>query len=370
MNTIKKKLGFGCMRLPMKDSVVDTVETCKMVDAFLDAGFNYFDTAHGYLGGKSEIAVRDCLTSRHPRDRYLLADKLSDPHFSSEDDIRPLFQQELDACGVDYFDFYLMHAQNQTNYEKYKRCRAYETAFALKAEGKVRHVGLSFHDKASVLEQILTDYPAIEFVQIQLNYIDYDDPAVEGRQVYEVCRKFGKPVIVMEPVKGGCLVNLPPSAQAIFDQLDNGSNASYALRYAAGFDGVIMVLSGMGNMDMMTDNVGTMQDFKPLTAKEKAAVEQVCDILKQQNRIPCTACNYCTERCPRQIPIPDLFACLNEHRTFHNWNAGYYYDIYTKNGGKASTCIGCGVCETACPQHLPIRDLLKEVVGAFEKRGD
>ena len=367
MDRIKKNFGFGCMRLPMNGDVVDTVETCKMVDAFLEAGFNYFDTAHGYLRGKSEPALRDCLTSRHPRDSYLLANKLSDPHFSSEEEIRPLFEQELAACGVEYFDFYLMHAQDAEIYEKYKRCRAYETAFALKAEGKVRHVGLSFHDKAEVLERILTDYPAIEFVQIQFNYIDYDDAAIESKAVYDVCRKFDKPIIVMEPVKGGCLVDLPPEAQAVLDTLGGGSNASYALRFAAGFEGVVMVLSGMGNMEMMRDNIATMGDFKPLTETEQQAVANVASILKAQDRIPCTACRYCTENCPQNIPIPDLFACLNTHRMFHDWNAKYYYDIYTQNAGKASSCIGCGVCESACPQHLPVRDLLKETAQTFEK---
>lgn len=367
MERIKKNFGFGFMRLPMKDGEVDVDTCCRMVDAFLDAGFNYFDTAHGYLRGKSEPAIKTCLTSRYPRDRFVLANKLSDPHFSCEADIRPLFQTELDACGVEYFDFYLLHAQDADIYEKYKRCRAYETAFELKKEGKVRHVGLSFHDKADVLERILTDYPAIEFVQIQFNYIDYDDPAVESKAVYDVCRKFGKPIIVMEPVKGGCLVSLPAKAQAVFDGLNGCSNAGYALRFAAGFDGVFMVLSGMGSMEMVQDNVATMGDFQPLTETEQRAVAQVAAILKEQDRIPCTACNYCTERCPQRIPVPDLFACLNTHRLFGDWNAQYYYEIHTKNGGKASSCIGCGVCETACPQHLAIRDLLKQTAAAFEK---
>ena len=363
---IKKNFGFGCMRLPMQGDAVDTAEFTKMVDTFLQNGFNYFDTAHGYLNGKSELALRECLTSRYPREAYLLVNKLSGSFFKTEADIRPFFQSQLEACGVDYFDFYLMHAQDAALYEKYKACRAYETAFQLKAEGKVRHVGLSFHDKATVLEQILTDYPAIEVVQIQFNYADYDDPSVESAKVYDVCRKFNKPIIVMEPVKGGSLVDLPPEAKAIFAAL-GGSPASYAIRYAAGFEGMCMTLSGMGNMAMMEENVGFMKEFKPLTAAEHAAIEQVRAICHNQDRIPCTACRYCVDGCPKQIPIPDLFACLNGAKAFHNWNTEYYYDIHTQNGGKASACIEGGACEAICPQHLPIRDLLKTVAAEFEK---
>ncbi len=371
MNTyynIKKNFGFGCMRLPMKDDEVDYDEFTKMVDTFIEEGFNYFDTAHGYLNGKSEIALRECLTSRYPRESYVLANKLSTHHFSKQEDIRPLFKSQLEACGVEYFDFYLMHAQDKNIFDKYKECNAYETAFELKSEGYIRHVGISFHDKAAVLDQILAEYPDIEVVQIQFNYVDYDDPSVESRKVYEVCRNHNKPVIIMEPVKGGCLVNLPVDAQAIFDELDGGSNASYAIRFAAGFEGVMMVLSGMGNMEMMNDNISYMKDFKPLNDKEHEAIKKVCDIFNSQNHIPCTACKYCTERCPQNIPIPDIFACLNDKKTFNTWNPEYYYGVHTQKGGKASECIACGICEEICPQHLKIRDLLKDVAAEFEKQ--
>ena len=212
MDRIKKNFGFGCMRLPMIGEEVDIEQTKQMVDAFLDAGFNYFDTAHGYIQGKSEKALKTCLTSRYPREKYILTDKLTANYFKTEADIRPFFESQLEICGVEYFDFYLMHAQGLVNYDHFKECRAYETAFALKKEGKIRHVGISFHDRAEVLERILTEYPEIEVVQIQFNYVDYDDPAVQSRKCYEVCRKFNKPVIVMEPVKGGNLVNLPDDA--------------------------------------------------------------------------------------------------------------------------------------------------------------
>ena len=365
---IKKNFGFGLMRLPMNGNEVDTEETCKMVDCFMENGFNYFDTAHGYLQGLSEKAVKTCLSSRYPRESYVLTTKLSNPLFSKTEDIRPLFEQQLADCGVDYFDFYLMHAQDKGLFERYKKLHAYETALELLAEGKFKHFGISFHDKAEVLEQILTEYPQIEVVQIQLNYVDYEDPAVDSRRVYEVCRKFGKPVIVMEPVKGGRLVNLPQEADEVFDRIRTGSNASYALRYAAGFEGVMMTLSGMSDLAMMQDNVSFMREFKPLNEEEQRAVKQVCEILKKQDMIPCTACRYCTDGCPKQILIPDLFACLNAKKTYKDWNSDYYYSIHTKGHGRAADCIGCGKCEAACPQHLEIRALLKAVSAEFDKR--
>lgn len=369
MDKIQKNFGFGFMRLPMKNEEVDIAETSRMVDAFLDAGFNYFDTAHGYLQGKSEIALKSCLTGRYPRDSYILTDKLTADFFKTEADIRPLFESQLLACGVDYFDFYLMHAQGSGNYSHFKECRAYETAFDLKAEGKIRHVGISFHDRPEVLEQILNEYPAIEVVQIQFNYADYDDPAIQSRRCYEVCAKYNKPVIVMEPVKGGNLANLPEDASEVLAQLHGGSTASYALRFAAGFPGIMMVLSGMSSMGQMQDNISFMRDFKPLNETELSAVKKVQEIFRSKHLIPCTSCRYCTDGCPRHISIPDLFAIMNTKQLYHDWNADYYYDtVHTAPGRKASDCIKCGKCENSCPQHLPIRKLLEDVAKEFEKR--
>lgn len=365
---VKRNLGFGCMRLPMCGDGVDYAELNKMVDTFIENGFNYFDTAHGYVDTKSEIAVRECLVKRYPRESFVLADKLTNFYFRTEADVRPFFESQLKICGVDYFDFYLMHAQSKENFAMFKRCRAYEQALEFKKEGKIKHFGISFHDTADVLDEILTEYPQIEVVQIQLNYVDYDDPAVQSRKCLEVCNKHGKPVIVMEPVKGGNLVNLPEDAKKYFDELGGGSYASYAIRFAASCKGVFMVLSGMSNTAQMNDNISYMKDFKPLGERELEAVQDVCAVFKGMNLIPCTACRYCIDGCPKKISIPDLFACLNAKNIYHDWNANYYYDeVHTKNRGKASECIKCGKCEKACPQHLKIRELLINVAKEFEK---
>lgn len=371
---IHGNLGFGCMRLPMNGEKVDFQEFGKMIKAFIDAGFNYFDTAHGYINGLSETAIRDCLSTKYERSRFLLTDKLTDPYFKRREDIRPFFEKQLSLCGVDYFDFYLMHAQDKNNYLKFKECRAYETAYKFKEEGLIRHFGISFHDKAEVLRQILSEHPEIELVQIQFNYVDYDDASVEARKVYEVCEEFGKPVVVMEPVKGGCLVKLPEEADKIFRSLNGGSNASYAVRFAASFPNMAVVLSGMSNMEQMNDNINAMADFKPLDKCEMQAVKEVCGIFRSLGLVPCTSCRYCIEEnhCPKEILIPDLFASLNSKSIFHSWNTDFYYNnVLTKNGhGKASDCIKCGMCERVCPQHLDIRELLEKVAAEFDKKGE
>lgn len=350
---IKKNFGFGMMRLPMIGEEVDIEQTCKMVDAFLEAGFNYFDTAHNYIQGKSQAAVKTCIATRHPRESFLLADKLSPSNFETEEEIRPLFNRQLEIAGVEYFDFYLLHAMNTKFHEKYSRLRAYETCLELKKEGKIRHLGMSFHDTADVLDQILTNWPELEFVQLQFNYLDYEDPRVQSRLCYEVCEKHGKPVMVMEPVRGGALVNLPQEA---LELIPNGSPASYALRFVGGFPRVAMILSGMSDEAQMADNLATMGNFKPLSDAEQEALVKVRTLYQAQHKVPCTACEYCVAGCPAGIPIPDIFALLNKKLAKEEYDE----KAYAAFENQADACVECGACEGACPQRLEIRQLLKE----------
>lgn len=361
-----KKFGFGFMRLPRQGDEIDFKECSRMVDAFMDAGFTYFDTAKGYHSGQSEVAIRECVVKRYPRDSFTLADKLSPEFFKSEEDIRRVFEEQLQTCGVTYFDFYLMHAQGRGNYEQYQKCRAYEIAQELKAEGKIRHVGLSFHDNGAFLDKILTEHPEVEFVQIQFNYLDYADPGVQSKRCMEVCKKHGKPVVIMEPVKGGRLVNLPKEADDILRKMGNGSNASYAIRFAASFPEVFMVLSGMSNFEQMEDNISFMKEFVPFTEEEYNAVKEVRRLLMKQNLISCTACRYCVDGCPQNISIPELFADFNGKTQEEDWDGVGSYKKHTENHGKASDCIKCGKCRESCPQHLDVPNLLKKVTRAFE----
>lgn len=353
---IKKNFGFGMMRLPMVGELVDMEQSKQMVDRFMEAGFNYFDTAHLYIQGQSEQAIKECVSSRYPRESFVLANKLSASCFNKEEEIRPLVEEQLKACGVTYFDFFLMHAVGAERHELYSKTHAYDIAQELKREGKVRHVGFSFHDTPELLERILMERPEMEFVQLQFNYVDYEDLHVQSKACYEICRKHNKPVMVMEPVKGGSLVNLPQEAMPLFK---TGSPASYAIRYAAGFEGVCMVLSGMSTPEQVEDNLSFMQDFQPLTAEEHDAVARVRTLFQAQHRIPCTACRYCTDGCPVSIPIPEIFAAVNQQ------NGKNPPPIDGELIGRGRECISCGQCEGACPQRLQIRKLLEEVCDRF-----
>ena len=369
-NLAKKKLGFGFMRLPMQDRKIDHEQVKVMVDKFIENGFNYFDTAHGYHGGLSEKAIKECLTSRYDRSQYLLANKLSEGYFKTNEDIRTTFFKQLEICGVDYFDYYLMHAQNRKNFEHYKTCKAYEEAFKLKKEGYIKHVGLSFHDTVDILEEIITTYPDVEFVQIQFNYLDYDSKDVQSKLLLELLEKHHIPAIVMEPVRGGALANLSSLAKAEFDKINKNqmSYASYAIRYAASFDNVKMVLSGMSNINQLNDNISYMQDFQPLNKEELETIKKVVKIIKNRNVIGCTNCQYCIEGCPKHISIPNLFLTYNmsvTNRKEQELHKVKYQEL-TKNGNLASACIKCGKCEQVCPQHLPIRKLLEKVAIKFE----
>ena len=360
------KFGFGCMRMQCRENgEIDLDNFCRMVDCYLDAGFNYFDTAHVYFDGKSEEALKAGLTSRYPRERYVLTDKLTSNCFETEEDIRPFFRKQLEACGVDYFDFYLFHAMCDEYIEKYERVHAFDVVKALKAEGKIKHIGMSFHDSPEVLDRLLSTHPEIEIVQIQYNYLDLDDKNVQAAACLEICKKHDKPVIVMEPVKGGSLVFLPQQSLDVLNALNDGSPASIALRFAAEPDQIVMVLSGVTTLEQMQENVTFMKDVKPLSRETHEAIKTVCEQIRALHLIECTGCRYCTDGCPMQINIPGIFRCINDATKFPGKQSNRYGWV-TSKGGKASDCIECGACEEICPQHLPIRDLLKQAAEQFE----
>ncbi len=355
---VKKNFGFGFMRLPMTEDQVDYAQVNQMVDAFLDAGFNYFDTAHGYLDGKSEIAIRECLVKRHPRDSYILANKLSAWYYETKEEIRPLFEDQLEACGVDYFDVYLFHCINKDLYAKHLKNDAFSVIDELKAEGKIKHIAMSFHDTADFLDQVLTEQPQVEFVQLQFNYLDYDDPGVQSKACYDVCQKHGKKVIVMEPVKGGNLVNLPKEAKELLTKNSQNSEAAFAIRYAASFPNVEMVLSGMGNMDMINDNLSAMKEFVPFCEKEFALSEELRTLIRTVRQLPCTGCRYCMEKCPQGIHIPEIFAVYNKHLAAEtSWEETK--PILQERFMNLKDCIQCGVCEQLCPQNIPIKEKME-----------
>lgn len=359
-NIVKGKLGFGCMRLPMTDNEVDKDEFNRMIDVFMRSGFNYFDTAHGYIEGKSEKAIRDCLAARYKREDFVLANKLSYWCFEKEEDVLPLFEKQLELCGVEYFDFYLFHCLNHEGYEKHKRCNTFELVKKLKEQGKIKHIAMSFHDTAEFLDLILTEQPFMEAVQLQINYLDYDDPTVQSKACYDIAVKHGKKVIVMEPVKGGALVNLPAEASKALKNLGNDSEASYALRYVATYPEVFLVLSGMGNMEMINDNIKTFKDFTPIAEAEFKVFDKVRKIIRQVKQLPCTKCNYCAEVCPSKIPISQAFSIYNAlmGAKISRPQAKEQLSPYLE---KITSCIKCGKCEKNCPQSIKIREKLERI---------
>ncbi len=371
-----KKLGFGLMRLPLtnpSDAGSIDIELCKkMVDSFIDQGFTYFDTALMYCGGKSENAVKEFLTSRYPRNKYTLATKLHSMFFKTKEERDPVFNNQLEKTGVDFFDYYLLHDIGVDHYKVYTELDCFNWIAQKKKEGKVRYAGFSFHDKADLLDKVLTEHPEMDFVQLQINYLDWESEGIQSRKCYEVAEKHGKPVIVMEPVKGGTLANIPPVAANLLKNYNpEASLPSWAIRFAASLPNVKMVLSGMSNMEQLLDNISYMKDFKPLNQEEKSLVYKVVDIINGNIAIPCTSCSYCTEGCPQNIAIPKYFSLYNadlQESKDKGWTPqGEYYARLTDEFGAASDCVECGQCEEACPQHLPIIKNLKDVAAHFGK---
>ena len=369
-----KKLGFGMMRLPLTNgddqTSIDNEQVCRMVDTFLERGFTYFDTAYMYHNGKSENAVKTVLSSRHKRDEYTLATKMPTMMLKKEEDVDRIFKDQCEKCGVDFFDYYLIHCLGKDLYEVAKKFHVFEYVQNLKATGKVKQFGFSFHDRADVLDTILTDHPEVDLVQLQINYLDWEDEGVQSRLCYEVARKHNKPIVIMEHVKGGTLANVPEGVEKLYKEMNpDMSIPSWAIRFAAGLDGVMMVLSGMSNEAQLLDNTSYMQDFKPLSEEEKAAIWQAARMIKTKNDIGCTACHYCTENCPKNIAIPEYFQLYNQYKHAKDDEKQALKDAYkelTKTHGAASDCIQCRRCEGMCPQKLPIVDNLKELKAVFE----
>ncbi len=369
------KLGFGFMRLPLKDpkdqTSIDYATLNKMVDMFLERGFSYFDTAWMYMGYESEVALREALVKRHPRDKFTVASKLPVGYLSSKEQQEDIFNKQLEKTGLSYFDYYLIHNVNANTIGKARQYDSFKFIQDKKKEGKIKHIGFSFHDTPELLEEVLREHPEVEFVQLQINYIDWDNASIQSRRCYEIAQKYGKPVIVMEPVKGGSLAMVPPEVEKIFkDAEPQMSVASWAVRYAASLEGVMMVLSGMSNMAQLEDNTSYMQNFKPLNKEELEVVENAVKTLHSLVSVPCTACRYCVEFCPMKIAIPDYFALYNaekQERSDKPFNAQrVYYANLAKSHGKASSCIGCRLCEKHCPQHIEISKWMKEVAKTFE----
>ena len=362
----KGKLGFGLMRLPKTDEAIDVPQVCEMVDHFLAAGFTYFDTAYVYDG--SEVAAKAALVDRHPRASYTLATKLHVGKCANAEEARKELETSLARTGAGYFDYYLLHALMANNVDKYEEFGLWDFVRELKANGTIRHYGFSFHDSPELLDKLLTEHPDVDFVQLQINYADWENPEVQSRACYEVARKHGKQVVIMEPVKGGALANPPEQVKALFDAAKPGASyASWALRFAASLDGVLAVLSGMSNLEQVDDNLATMSDFQPLNDAEQKVIQQAQHILGNSAAIACTACHYCTAGCPKKIAIPEIFAAANKQlANGQKAEAAVAYAAATAEGGKASACIHCKQCERICPQHLPITDLLGRCAAMFE----
>ena len=371
-----KKLGFGLMRLPSLDpndpAKVDIEQVKKMVDAFIAKGFTYFDTAWMYCNFGSEDATKEFLTSRYPRDKFTLTTKLHAGFLKTKEDRDRIFNTQLKKTGVDFFDYYLIHDINSHSLEVYDKLDCFNWIQDKKAKGLVKHIGFSFHDNAELLDKVLTEHPEFEYVQLQLNYLDWESNSIQSHKCYDVAVKHNKPIIVMEPVKGGTLASVPAEVEKLFkDYNPSASVPSWAIRYVASLPNIFMVLSGMNSIEQVNDNTSYMSDFVPVNDEEKALINKAVNIINGNIAIPCTGCEYCVSGCPKKIPIPRCFSLYNADKqevASKGWTPqGEYYDNLIKNTGKASDCIACRQCEKVCPQHLKIVDYLKTVAEYFGK---
>ncbi|MCM1136530.1 MAG: aldo/keto reductase [Clostridium sp.] len=364
------KLGFGLMRLPEQGEEIDMPKLRAMVDAYMGKGFNYFDTAYVYHGGKSETAIKEALVERYPRESFYLATKLPAWAVNGMEDRDRIFEEQLERTGAGYFDFYLLHSlEDGSNYDIYEKYDCFTWAKEKIAEGKIKHFGFSYHGTPGLLEQVLDAHPEIEFVQIQLNYADWNNQVVHSGKLYEILRSRNIPMIIMEPVKGGTLANLQPELEEIFKAVrPKASAASWALRFVGSLEGVATILSGMSTVEQMEDNLNTFVNFEPLSEEEKQAIDAVVKKMLDMPLIPCTACRYCCDGCPAGIQIPDVFRAVNTVRMYpEDGRPHMFYGNLTQRSGKAKDCVACGQCERVCPQHLPVIELMKEAAEKLDK---
>ena len=364
------KLGFGLMRLPEDNGVVDIEQVKTMVDLYMKAGLNYFDTAYVYHGGKSEEVIKEALVKRYPRDSFYLTTKMPIWCVNKAEDVDRIFEEQKTRAGVDYFDFYLLHSVEDGNYDKYEQFDVFTWALKKKEAGEIKHMGFSFHGSPELLNKVLDKHPEVEFVQIQLNYADWTNPVVRSGELYEILESRNIPIIVMEPVKGGSLANLKPELVEMYKKArPDASIASWALRFVGSLPGVMTILSGMSTEDQMADNIKTFTNFEPLSEAEKELVNEVTKIMLSTPTIACTSCRYCTDGCPMNISIPDVFKAVNTMRLYDDeFRPHAFYNGLVQTHGRAGDCIGCGQCEGVCPQHLPIIELLAEASAVLDKK--
>ena len=369
---MKKKLGFGLMRLPLTNenlSEVDLSQSIEMIDYYMQKGYNYFDTAYSYLKGNSEKTVRKALTERYPRDSFVLTSKMPIFNLKNEEDMERIFNEQLKRCGVDYFDYYLLHNVSSKHLEKFTKIDSFEFVKQKQREGKIRHIGISCHDNPEFLESILIKHPEVEVVQLQINYLDWNDKIINSCESYEIAKKYNKEIIIMEPLKGGSLTNLPKEALELINKKTDNSPLSLAFHFCLELDNIKVILSGMNSIDEVKENISVFNSFNSLNSKEKSLLVEVSEIINKHVKIKCTSCNYCLENCPQEINIPYFFRLYNSQKLLENAHSlSMYYNNFVSKNKRPSDCVECNNCLDICPQQIDIPLMLKLVSEEYEKK--